>query len=93
MARIQSGVYACFALVDGKRWQAVTNIGIRPTFETGPVPPRVEAHLLDFDQDLYGETIALDFITFLREEQRFSGIEELIQQVNRDILKARQVLA
>ena len=50
-----AGVYACRARVRDKTFGAVTNIGVRPTFETKPVPPRVEAHLLDFDQDIYGE--------------------------------------
>lgn len=93
LAEIQSGVYACYAHISGERWKAVTNIGVRPTFENQPVLPRVEAHLLDFNRDLYGKTISLELISFLRKERKFSGVDGLILQVKRDIQEARQVLA
>jgi riboflavin kinase/FMN adenylyltransferase len=92
MAQMKTGVYACYARVGETRWKAVINIGLRPTFEDGPVPPRVEAHLLDFAGDLYGQRVKLDFIKFLRPEQKFTDVEALIQQVNQDIERARDVL-
>ncbi|MEA3352161.1 MAG: riboflavin biosynthesis protein RibF, partial [Chloroflexota bacterium] len=52
-----AGVYVCRAGVGGQSWGAVTNIGVRPTFEAEPVPPRVEAHLLEFDGDIYGQSV------------------------------------
>ena len=88
-----AGVYACIARVRGKTWGAVTNIGVRPTFETSPVPPRVETHLLDFDDDIYGENIQLDFIARLRDEQRFTSIDNLVTQIQRDTEEARRILS
>lgn len=87
-----AGVYVCQARIGEKSWGAVTNIGVRPTFEREPVPPRVEAHLLDFDGDLYGQTIQLAFLSRLRGECKFSGPEELIKQIQKDVQQARQTL-
>jgi riboflavin kinase/FMN adenylyltransferase len=87
-----AGVYACRTVVNGIGWGAVTNIGVRPTFEEQPVPPRVEAHLLDFDQDLYDQDLPLEFVARLRDEQRFSGVEALVAQIRMDIVKARLIL-
>ena len=88
-----AGVYVCRVLINGKTYGAVTNIGVRPTFESVPVPPRVEAHILDFHDDLYGETLELEFINRLRGEQRFASVDDLITQINSDILTARKILA
>jgi riboflavin kinase/FMN adenylyltransferase len=88
-----AGVYACKATVRGKTWGAVTNIGVRPTFETRPVPPRVEAHILDFDEDIYGETVHLDFISRLRAERKFPSIDELVAQIRADAAQAREILS
>ena len=87
-----AGVYACWVHVRGKTWGAVTNIGVRPTFEVNPVPPRVETHILDFKDDIYGEMIQLDFVSRLRDEVRFQSIDELINQIHKDSLKARKAL-
>ena len=84
------GVYACRAWVAGQPVNAVTNIGVRPTFG-GDSQPTIETHLLDFDADLYGQTLRLDFIARLRAEQKFSGIQELLAQIQRDIELARQL--
>jgi riboflavin kinase/FMN adenylyltransferase len=88
----KSGVYACLAQVDGATWQAVTNIGYRPTFDGQTVEIHVETHLLDFKQDLYGHEVALSFVERLRDEQRFSGVPELVEQIHRDIARAREIL-
>ncbi|MBL6980778.1 MAG: bifunctional riboflavin kinase/FAD synthetase [Anaerolineales bacterium] len=88
-----AGVYVCRAEVRGQSWDAVTNIGVRPTFESSPVPPRVEAHLLDFDEDIYGETLHLDFRHRLRGEQRFPNIDALVTQIQTDVQQARKMLA
>ncbi len=88
-----AGVYACWAYTRGKRWGAVTNIGVRPTFESSPVPPRVESHLFDFDEDIYGERIMLEFAARIRDEQRFSSIEDLIAQIRKDSETARNLLS
>lgn len=73
-----------------ERHRAVVNIGTRPTFDNGP--RTVEAHLLDFSRDIYGQRLALDFVSHLRPEQRFNGVEALVAQINLDTQQARQLL-
>jgi riboflavin kinase/FMN adenylyltransferase len=85
------GVYACRAYYQDRVWNAVTNIGVRPTFEKTRVAPRVEVHLLDFDRDIYGENIKIEFITRIRAEMRFEDAEQLVKQIQHDILYARQI--
>ncbi len=87
-----NGVYAAWANVEGEGHAAVVNIGQRPTFENAPVPIRLEAHLLDFDRDLYGQEIGIEFVERLRDEQRFPSIDALIAQIHKDIGTARGIL-
>jgi len=87
-----NGVYATWAILEGQRYPAVTNIGLRPTFVSGPTPPRIEALLLDVDRDLYGQTLRVEFVEFIRPEQRFGSVQELLDQIGRDRNKAREVL-
>lgn len=89
----RNGVYATWASVDGLRRPSVTNVGLRPTFENTPPVPRVEALLLDFDEDLYAKTVRLEFVQFLRPEQRFAGVQALLEQIELDKNRAREVLA
>jgi riboflavin kinase/FMN adenylyltransferase len=70
----------------------VINIGLRPTFEASPVPIRLEAHLLDFNQDLYGSTVRVEFVERLRSEQRFPSVDALLVQIQQDIQSARGIL-
>ncbi|HEX4689320.1 MAG TPA: bifunctional riboflavin kinase/FAD synthetase [Solirubrobacteraceae bacterium] len=84
------GVYACRARVDGVERLAAVNVGVRPTFQTGR-GLLVEAFLLDFDGDLYGRTLALEFIGRLRGEQRFDTVEALIEQMDLDVVDTRRV--
>ncbi len=76
-----------------QKYLAVTNIGIRPTFTPDKAEANIEAHLLDFDHDLYDKTLKLEFIAHLREEKKFNGVEELLTQIHADIKKAREILA
>ncbi len=92
MVSLRSGVYACFAEVENQQWQAVTNIGYRPTFGMNEGRAHVEAHLLGFSKDIYGEQVGLDFISRLRDEKRFNGVGELQDQISQDIAKAKQIL-
>ena len=85
-----NGVYAGWATLGDKTVKAVTNIGIRPTFDGDNVT--VEAHLLDFNRDIYGETLELSFETRLRAEKKFNGIDELIAQIKADADSARAYL-
>ncbi len=88
----KAGVYACRAIVNGEHWDAVTNIGVRPTFENTPVAPRVEAHLLNFNGDIYGSDLEIEFIARLRDERKFSEIKGLVDQVHNDIKTAQKLL-
>jgi riboflavin kinase/FMN adenylyltransferase len=84
------GVYACRARIGGEEHVAAVNVGVRPTFQTGR-GLLVEAFLLDFAGDLYGQTLQLDFLARLRGEQRFESVEALIEQMDRDVVQTRQV--
>ena len=79
------GIYACRA--PGRRREppsAAVNVGVRPTFKTGR-GLLVEAFLLDFDGDLYGKELRLDFLERLRGERRFDTVEALVEQMHRDV--------
>jgi riboflavin kinase/FMN adenylyltransferase len=89
---IKEGVYACWAQAAGQTWQAVTNIGVRPTFGDDLDRPRIEAHLLDFSGDLYGQEISLSFVHRLREEKKFTEISDLIAQIKADVARTRGLL-
>ena len=78
--------------MDGQRFAAVTNVGMRPTFASTPPLPRVEALLLDFDRDLYGKTVRLEFVRFLRPEQRFASVDALLAQIREDRIRAQEEL-
>jgi riboflavin kinase/FMN adenylyltransferase len=82
------GVYAAFA----NGHAAAVNVGVRPTFETGR-GLLVEAHLIDFEADLYGEMLRIAFIARLRGEKRFAGAEDLIAQMHRDVAEAKNLCA
>ncbi|MEX0789052.1 MAG: bifunctional riboflavin kinase/FAD synthetase [Anaerolineales bacterium] len=86
------GVYACMAQTVSARFRAVTNIGTRPTFEETSSRPVVEAHLLGFDSDLYGQGVELEFVGRLRDERKFSGPDALRAQIGRDIQRAEEIL-
>lgn len=86
------GVYACrVVLADGRKLPAVTNVGVKPTF--GGEELTVEAHVLDFDGDLYDQRISVEFIERLRNERRFDTPEDLVKQIHRDIERTREVLS
>ncbi len=85
------GVYACRAGVNGKIYPALVNIGLRPTFTSGDPAPRVEAHLLDFSANLYGQAMQLEFVHYLRSEQKFASAEALVAQIRADIEQARRI--
>lgn len=85
------GVYAVLVDLGGELTPGVTNIGANPTFGNGEVT--IETFLLDYHGDLYGRELALDFVDFLRGEQRFASVEELAAQIGRDVEKARALLA
>ncbi len=82
------GVYATATLIDGKWRKSITNIGVRPTFESKD-EPSIETHIFDFDGDLYGDVLRVRFFRRIRDEKKFSGIEELKGQIQKDSANAR----
>ncbi len=86
------GVYACRAFIDGKVYLAVTNVGVRPTFDSPLPAPRVEPHLLDTDEQFYGKYLNLEFHEYLRPEQKFPDSQALISQITKDVETTRRLL-
>ena len=84
------GIYATWAIIDGKRHKSATSIGIRPTF--GLTQRLVEVYVMDFSDDLYGKTVDVEFIKKVRDQEKFDGLEALITQIKRDVEDCRQVL-
>ena len=78
------GVYASKVIVDGREYYAITNIGVRPTFNDSP-RVSVETHLLNHDEDLYGREIRVELMHFERPEIRFDTVDKLASQVEADI--------
>jgi riboflavin kinase/FMN adenylyltransferase len=86
-----NGIYATVARL-GEQWhQSVTSIGVRPTFDNGA--RSVETYLLDFDGDLYGRDLVVEFVARLRPEKRFADIQDLVTQIGEDVAQSRKVLA
>ncbi len=85
-----TGVYATAAEIGGTRWPAVTNIGVRPTFETAGAVT-VETHVLGLDADVYGARLSLSFIQRLRDERRFPDVDALREQIEADVRRARRL--
>lgn len=90
LVSLPHGVYACIAIAEGQRYMAVTNIGCRPT--VGGHRVTVEPWILDFDGDLYGEELVLEFHKFLRPERKFDSLEELKDQIRSDASETRKLL-
>jgi riboflavin kinase/FMN adenylyltransferase len=91
-----NGIYACRARVgtrpdEARELECVTSVGVRPTFDNGPVT--VEAHLLDFEDNIYGHVVTLEFVEKLREERKFPSVEALVEAMYRDVADTRRVLA
>lgn len=95
-----NGIYACWAWLEGSgsvsakrnRVQAATNVGVRPTFTPDLPAPAIEAHLLDFNRDLYGQQIRLEFVEYLRPEEKFASVEALVKQIQEDVDLTREIL-
>lgn len=85
------GVYACWGELGNERIASVVNIGIRPTFDEVVDGPVIEAHLLDFDQDIYGDELVLHFVKRLREERKFPDPGSLQIQIEQDVRDAKAI--
>jgi riboflavin kinase / FMN adenylyltransferase len=86
-----AGVYAGRAWIDGRGWAAAINLGPNPTF--GEHALKVEVHLLDFDEALYGQPLEVEFLERMRDIQSFASTEELVRQLRVDVVAARRVAA
>lgn len=84
------GVYATKVILPDGAHFAVTNVGTRPTFNGSSVT--VETNILDYDGDLYGENVCIEFFAFLRPEIKFSSAEELTEQIKKDVQRAKSIL-
>ncbi|NEW99243.1 bifunctional riboflavin kinase/FAD synthetase [Rhodopseudomonas sp. BR0G17] len=89
--RLKHGIYAVRVGRGGKHYDAVANFGRRPTFDNGA--PLLEVFVFDFNEPLYGETLDVAFIAFIRDEEKFESIEALIRQMDDDSARARAALA
>lgn len=90
----KNGVYlsTCTLHDHGNTFPSITNVGVKPTFEASSPTISIETHLLDFNGDLYGKHITVEFRDRLRDEMRFASVDLLIQQIHKDIALARSRL-
>jgi len=94
MALPSEGIYAgWYTRPDGTRHEAAISLGHRPTFHPEGAPPLLEAHILDFNGDLYGEIGRVAFVERLRDELQFDSVDDLVAQMGRDVEETRVVLA
>jgi len=84
------GIYAVRAFVGGKAHDAAAYLGTRPTFDDGM--PVLEVFLLDFEDDLYGKEMEVEFVAFIRPDRKFDSSEALVQQMDEDVARVREVL-
>jgi len=86
------GIYACWAYVGGQMHKAAVNLGTNPTFTPDKQTLNVEAYLLDFDRDIYGEMMRLEFVARLRDELKYASVDALIKQIQTDVEQTREIL-
>ncbi len=86
------GVYATWITIEGAVFSSVTNVGYRPTFENKILMPRIEAHIFNFDRDIYNHQVQLHFVEQLRAEIKFNSIEALVNQISNDKRRAEEIL-
>jgi riboflavin kinase / FMN adenylyltransferase len=85
-----AGVYATTVTIDGMAYASITNIGTRPTFESGDERV-IESHLIDFDKDMYGTRVRVGFVQRLRDEKKFDGVDALKAQIASDRVRTRDL--
>jgi riboflavin kinase/FMN adenylyltransferase len=84
------GGYATVVAVDGAAHPAATNVGVRPTFGGGH--RLIEAYILDFEEDIYGEELTVEFVERLRPELKFDSVDDLVEQMTEDVAATRNIL-
>lgn len=87
-----NGIYATWVRVQGEKLRGATNIGTNPTFTPDRQTASLETHILDLDRDLYDQVLTLEFVSRLREERKYTSVEELLRQIQIDIAQTRSVL-
>jgi len=88
--KIKQGVYVCRLNIDDETYYGVMHYGQRPTFSERAL--RLEVHIFDFDYDVYGTEVTIDFYEFIRSTVRFTSKEKLIEQITKDLIRAREIL-
>ena len=78
------GVYAVKIMVRGKWYIGVCNIGVKPTFKAENTIPSIEVHIINFNENIYGEMVTIEWYSRIRSEKKFSGVTELIEQIGKD---------
>ncbi|HEX9334002.1 MAG TPA: bifunctional riboflavin kinase/FAD synthetase [Anaerolineales bacterium] len=86
------GIYACWAFLNEQSYRAAINIGTNPTFTPNKEIPNVEAYLLDFRRELYGEDVRLEFVARLRDELKFNSVDVLVEQIWKDVEETKRIL-
>ncbi|WP_139488939.1 bifunctional riboflavin kinase/FAD synthetase [Brevibacillus dissolubilis] len=86
----KNGVYGVKCSINGHTYNGVINIGIKPTFELEKKAKSLEVHLFDFAQEIYDQEMEVEFLFFIREEQKFAGVDALIAQIQKDVLYAKE---
>jgi riboflavin kinase/FMN adenylyltransferase len=86
------GVYAVKVIVGKVKYSGILNIGMKPTFDDNPPEPTLEVHILGYNQTIYGKSIQIEFIQYIRQEQKFSSVDLLVKQIQEDILTAEKIL-
>ncbi len=87
-----NGIYACWAWLGNEKFMAATNVGFNPTFTPERQTPSLEAYLLDFDRDIYGQNLKLEFVSRIRDELKFNSVQALIEKIHDDVNKTRALL-
>lgn len=86
---IKYGVYACYVYINDERYLGVCNVGSRPTVDNSKT---VEVNIIDFDRDIYGLTITIELMKLLRGIHKFNSLDEVKAQVDKDILRTKEIL-
>ena len=87
-----NGVYTCRVWVDGSAYAGAINVGIRPQFHEKADKPLVEAYILDFAGDLYGQDVRIEFVQRLRDERKFASVDALVAQMHQDVDRTKQLI-
>lgn len=87
----KNGVYAVYVYIEGERYKGMLNIGVRPTINNDK-RRTIEVHIFDFNEDIYGKTVRLELVDFMRDEVKFEGLDALILQLKKDEVASRALL-